>query len=275
MKSLRFVRMTLALATFVTANLFFFGLAQGAEILFKVQLLPAILALNVAAIAAVVLVTLLFGRVYCSVVCPMGVFQDIVIWIRRKIRPRSCFLTSGRESASPLHGLRWVSLGLTVVLVALGFVSLGALLDGYSLYGRIATQVFRPGYSLVHNLVAGLLADAGHPVLFREAVFVRGCCALAVAAVGLAGTVALAWWKGRLFCNALCPVGAALALLSKRPLVKLSIDAGACVGCGLCAKTCKCGAIDVKAKRIDNASCVRCCDCLGVCRKSAIGFKVT
>lgn len=268
MKSLRFVRMTLALAAFVTANLFFFGLAQGAAILFKVQLLPAILALNVAAIASVVLVTLLFGRVYCSVVCPMGVFQDIVIWIRRRV-------TKGRCPGAACRGLRWVSLGLTVVLVALGFVSLGALLDGYSLYGRIATQVFRPGYSLVHNLVAGLLADAGHPVLFREAVFVRGCCALAVAAVGLAGTVALAWWKGRLFCNALCPVGAALALLSKRPLVKLSIDAGACVGCGLCAKTCKCGAIDVKAKRIDNASCVRCCDCLGVCRKSAIGFKVT
>ena len=168
-----------------------------------------------------------------------------------------------------------MTVALTALLSAAGFVSLGALLDGYSLYGRIATQLLRPVWSFANNLLATALAQGGYPWLFREEIFVRGSCALVVAAVGLVGIVALAWWRGRWFCNALCPVGAALALLSKRPLVKLSIDAGACVGCGLCAKTCKCGAIDVKAKRIDNASCVRCCDCLGVCRKSAIGFKVT
>ena len=44
----------------------------------KVQLLPAILAVNAGVVAALVLLTLLFGRVYCSVICPLGVFQDVV-----------------------------------------------------------------------------------------------------------------------------------------------------------------------------------------------------
>ena len=44
----------------------------------KVQFLPALLAVNVGVVALLVLLTLLMGRVYCSVICPLGVFQDIV-----------------------------------------------------------------------------------------------------------------------------------------------------------------------------------------------------
>ena len=268
MKKLRILRVVLAFAAFVFANLFFFGVAAGGELFFKFQLLPAVLALNVVAIAAVVGMTLCCGRVYCSVVCPMGVFQDVVITLRRR------FTKKGRRHVvvAPRH--RWVFRGvtvaLTVVLSAAGFVSLGALLDGYSLYGRIATQLLRPVWSFANNLVAAALAQGGHPWLFREEIFVRGSLALVVASVGLAGMAALAWWRGRWFCNALCPVGAALAALSSRPLVGLAIRDGTCAQCGLCAAACPCGAIDVEAKTVDNASCVRCFDCLAVCRRGAI-----
>ena len=42
----------------------------------KLQFLPAVLAVNIAVIIGLVLLTLVFGRVYCSVICPLGVFQD-------------------------------------------------------------------------------------------------------------------------------------------------------------------------------------------------------
>lgn len=267
MKTLRTVRVVLAVLMFVAANLFFFGLAEWAAILFKAQLLPALLALNVAVVVAVLVVTFLFGRVYCSVVCPMGVFQDIVIWLSRRVRRN--VPSKKRTLPPPPKFLRHVSLALCAALVALGFVSLGALLDGYSLYGRIAAQIFRPACSVAHNLVAAVLADQGHPILFREEILMRGASATAVAVVGLVGVGLLAWWRGRLFCNSLCPVGAALALVSRRPLVRLAIDASRCVKCGLCAKACKCGAVDVEGRKIDDASCVRCLDCLAACRKDA------
>ena len=47
----------------------------------KVQFLPAILAVNVVVIIALIVLTLIFGRIYCSVICPLGVFQDVVAWI--------------------------------------------------------------------------------------------------------------------------------------------------------------------------------------------------
>lgn len=42
----------------------------------RIQFLPAVLALNVGAIIALVALTLLFGRVYCSVICPLSIMQD-------------------------------------------------------------------------------------------------------------------------------------------------------------------------------------------------------
>lgn len=42
----------------------------------KIQFLPALLALNVGVVLLLVVLTLLFGRVYCSVICPLGVFQQ-------------------------------------------------------------------------------------------------------------------------------------------------------------------------------------------------------
>ena len=270
MKGLRWFRVILAALTFVCANLFFFGMAEWASILFKMQLLPALLAFNVAAVIAVPAVTFIFGRIYCSVICPMGVFQDIVIWMSRRVRRN--VPPKKRTLPPPPKFLRHVSLGLCAALVALGFVSLGALLDGYSLYGRIAAQIFRPAYSVLHNLVAAFLAGHGHPVLFREVIFVRGACALAVAAAGLVGVALMAWWRGRLFCNALCPVGAVLSLAAHRPLVRIRIDSEKCVKCGLCAASCKCGAIDVSRKRIVDSACVRCFDCARACRKGAISL---
>ena len=50
----------------------------------KVQFLPAVLALNVVVIVALVLLTLVFGRVYCSVICPLGVMQDLISWLHGK-----------------------------------------------------------------------------------------------------------------------------------------------------------------------------------------------
>ena len=47
----------------------------------KVQFVPALLAVNVAVVVGLLLLTFILGRVYCSVICPLGVMQDIVSWI--------------------------------------------------------------------------------------------------------------------------------------------------------------------------------------------------
>ncbi len=267
-KSLKALRVLFAFAWFVALNLVFFGVLAGCGFLAKAQLLPALLGLNAVAIVAVVVATVLFGRVYCSVVCPMGVFQDVVIRVAK---------WCGRKHAGyqpPRNALRWGVFGAAAVAVAIGASSFAGLLDGYSLYGRFAAQLFKPVASWINNFVAWICVEAGHPYVFQEEVLVRGMCGLVVAALGLVFVVVLAWKVGRIFCNTLCPTGTLLAALAKKPLVRVKIDAATCVGCGLCARACKANCIDFKERRVDDARCVRCFNCLGACHKGALTYGV-
>lgn len=97
----------------------------------KIQFLPALLALNFGVVAALIVLTLLFGRVYCSVICPLGVMQDAVSWIAGK-------RTKNRFRYSPaLSWLRYGVLALFIAAAVAGIGSFVALLAPYSAYGRI------------------------------------------------------------------------------------------------------------------------------------------
>ena len=79
---LRKIRITLAIICWALITLLFLDFTGTLHTWFgwlaKIQFLPAVLALNVGIVVALVLLTLLFGRVYCSIICPLGVFQDVV-----------------------------------------------------------------------------------------------------------------------------------------------------------------------------------------------------
>ena len=270
----KYLRVAVAIACFLSVNAAFLAPVVAETLCLesvpdfswaaKMQFLPALLALNFAVVAAILAVTALFGRVYCSTVCPFGVLQDVAIRIRR--------LFTKKKRAADVPRTRWrvALVGAFAVLAALGFLSLAAQLDPYSIYGRFAANVLRPALQRLANLGAAW-SDAHEKYwLMGVEVAVPVVSALAAAVVSVAVVLALAVWKGRWFCNRLCPVGACLALASRRPLVKLGIDASKCVSCGMCERVCKAGAIDAKAKTLDNAQCVRCLDCIGACGKGAV-----
>lgn len=78
---LRKIRLTFAMICFVLITLLFLDFTGTLHGWFgwlaKIQFLPAVLALNVGVILFLVILTLVCGRIYCSVICPLGVFQDI------------------------------------------------------------------------------------------------------------------------------------------------------------------------------------------------------
>ena len=138
---LRKIRITLAVLCFVSVTLLFLDFTGTIHAWFgwlaKIQFLPAVLALNLGVVAALVLLTLLLGRVYCSVVCPLGVMQDVFGRLGRRRR-------KNRYSHSPaLSWLRYTVLSLFVVALAAGVGSVVALLDPYGAYGRIASNLSR------------------------------------------------------------------------------------------------------------------------------------
>ena len=267
---LRKVRIGLALLFFAAITLLFLDFTGVLHLylgwLAKVQLLPAVLSLNVAVVLFFVVVTLLVGRTYCSVVCPMGVMQDIFGWLGGRWKKNRFHYTKGCK------WLRWTMLALFVVLMVLGLNAIAILIAPYSAYGRIATNLFQPVYIWINNLCAYFAERAGSYAFYKTDVWVKSGVTLAVAAVTfvLIGFLSFRW--GRLWCNTVCPVGTVLGFLSKFALFRPVIDTDKCNGCKKCARNCKAMCIDPETHTIDMTRCVACMDCLENCHQKAITY---
>ena len=232
----------------------------------RVQLLPAILALNAAVVAALILLTLLFGRIYCSVVCPLGVMQDAISWTAGK-RRRYRFAHSPAKTV-----LRGIALALFLAALVGGVGSVATFVAPYSAYGRIVTHLFAPVWQWGNNLLAAAAERFDSYAFYRVEIWVRSGIVLATAAATLAIVGVLAWRNGRTWCNTICPVGTVLGALARFSLLKPRIDTSKCNGCKLCARNCKAACIDPETHTIDYSRCVVCMDCIDTCRHGAITY---
>lgn len=232
----------------------------------KIQFLPAVLSLNLAVIAGLIILTLVFGRIYCSVICPLGIMQDGFAWLGKKSK-------KNRYSYSPAKNiLRYTLLAIMVIAIVAGIGAVVALLAPYSAYGRIAQSLLAPVWQWGNNLLASWAEARESYAFYTVDVWVRGAVTLAVAAVTLIALGFLAWRNGRTYCNTICPVGTVLSFLSRFSLLKPVIDTTKCNGCGLCARNCKAACINSKEHTIDYSRCVTCFDCLDKCNKGAISY---
>ncbi len=267
---LRKIRIVAATICFALITLLFLDVTGTLHLWFgwlaKIQFLPAILALNVGIIALLVILTLLFGRIYCSVICPLGVFQDIISWFAGKQR-------KNRFHYSPaLSWLRYVVLIVFIATMAAGLASWAALIAPYSAYGRMASTLFAPLYQWGNNLLAYLAERADSYAFYSTEVWLKGISTITVAIITFIVLFILAWRNGRTYCNTVCPVGTVLGLLSRFSLFRPIIDTDKCNGCQSCARNCKASCIDAKNHTIDYSRCVTCMDCIEKCSQNAIHY---
>jgi ferredoxin len=235
----------------------------------KIQFLPAVLALNFGVVAALVILTLLFGRVYCSVICPLGVMQDIISWIHGKTKKKNRF----RFSYSPAKNiLRYAVLVLFIAGLALGAHSIAIIIAPYSAYGRIAGNLLAPLYQWANNFFAWIAERADSYAFYSTEVWLRSLPTFIIAAVTFVIIFILAWRNGRTWCNTICPVGTVLGFLSRFSFFAPAIDTDKCRNCGLCGKQCKAACINMKEHEIDLSRCVACMDCIDACKDGAIHY---
>ncbi len=271
---LRKIRIILAVVCILAVTLLFLDFTGTVHAWFgwmaKIQFLPAVLALNVGVILFLLVLTLLFGRVYCSVICPLGIFQDIVSWISGR-RKKKKF----RFSYSPaINWLRYGVLAVFVVALVAGIGSFVALLAPYSSYGRIVSSLLAPVYAWGNNLLAYFAERAESYAFYTTDVWLKSVSTLIIAIVTLVVLIVLAWRNGRTYCNTICPVGTVLGFLSRFSLLRPVIDTEKCNNCGLCSTKCKAACIDSKNHRIDYSRCVACMDCLDACKHDAIHYRM-
>lgn len=217
----------------------------------------------------VLVITYLYGRVYCSSICPLGTVQDIVSHIARQKMKKKKFIYS-----KEYFWLRYVILSLTILSIFSGQLLLINLLDPYSNFGRILSQLFNPAVNVINNFAAFTLEKLNiyylYPIEIKSGYFVAVLFPLFFLSV----VFYLSYKRGRLYCNTICPVGTLLGIFSKFTIFKLKIDKTTCEGCGNCSKVCKSECIALKSKTIDFSRCVACYNCLDVCPSDSIKYQL-
>ena len=269
------IRIALAALLFVGITLLLLDISGTLHVwlgwMAKIQFLPAVLALNLAVIVGLLLLTLLFGRVYCSVICPLGIWQDIVSNLSGRRKGKKA-----RFSASPER--KWLRYGVWVLFVAAllaGVQVFVALLAPYSAWGRIVQNLFQPLYLWGNNLLAWIAERAGSYAFYPREVWLRSLPTFLIALATLVTVTVLAWKNGRTWCNTLCPVGTTLGFFSRFALFRPVLDLDVCVRCHHCEKNCKASCIDIDAGTIDHSRCVVCFDCVDSCPLGGLKYRFT
>lgn len=245
---LRYGRITVSLIVWCILTIgFVFPTLTMAGLVAGISRLEIVLSVGMSVSIFVVwlIVTLVFGRVYCSTLCPMGTLQDISARTLR-LTPRQAYKRRYRY-CPPRNILRYSILVLMALLLMAGSVVLTSVLNPTLAYERICSDLFS--------------------ALGRTSLIATG-----VAAALLLITVAAGAVTGRTLCNTLCPVGTMLGLISRYSIFQIDIDTDKCIQCGRCADVCKAHCIDLTDHVADGSRCVCCFNCINVCPNDAIHY---
>ena len=275
MNSLKCARVVLACLVFIPSVLFFIDVFHLIPLkwnaILHIQFVPALLSGLWGVLIFIFALTLLFGRIYCSVICPAGVLQDFFsrLTAGKKKRKQKRVL----KYAKPKNWLRYSILILTIGSFVLGSGALVVLLDPYSNMGRVLANLVRPALIPLNAFVVNKTFAMGNYSILPVTASGMSVVAIVVSSIFLITIATMSLLRGRLYGNTICPVGTFLGLISRFSLFRVVIDDSACTHCGVCARSCKSQCIDSKQSEIDYSRCVTCFNCLTSCTQDAVSYQ--
>lgn len=247
-RALRYGRIAISLIVWILLTIgFIFPLAALTGIAGCVHRMEIVLVMCMSMSVFVVwlLATLVFGRVYCSTMCPIGTLQDIAARSAR-LTPKSRARRYYRY-APPRNALRYGILAVMLLLLMAGVTAVTSILNPALTYDRIC-----------HDLLQSPLSWTIPASIISTALLI---IILAAGAI-----------TGRTLCNTVCPVGTMLGLISRFSIFQIDIDTDLCIQCRRCADVCKGHCIDLTDHVVDGSRCVCCFDCINVCPNKAIRY---
>lgn len=224
----------------------------------KLQLFNSIRRLPAAALL-IMLTTFLFGRVYCSTLCPLATVQDACMDRKRKFSYRKLGVLR-----------RYLVPAISLIALFAGLPALASIVDPYSMSGRIVSSV--------NELIVLPLIDLTGLVLRNFSIYITTYpiqfrwVTISISIVSMALVFIFSRIGGRLYCNTLCPVGGLLSIPARWSIFAHRINVENCTSCGACEQVCKAEAIDVSSKFIDTSKCVSCFNCSTVCKFDALKY---
>jgi len=183
---------------------------------------------------AFLLMSLVLKKAFCSWLCPVGTFSEVLWKLGRKLFRRNFRLPGWLDL--PLRGLKYLLLGFFLFII--GSMSAEALGD-----------FMQAPYALV--------ADVKMLNFFR---YMGLTAALVIGAMVLLSFLIQNFW-----CRYLCPYGALMGLASLLSPLKIRRDAEACIDCGKCTQACPSHLPVDQLVQIRSAECTACMACVAAC----------
>lgn len=247
-RKLRILRITVAVIVTAAVTTFLatssVAVAQTLGWSMKLQIVPLMLAGATIQVLLLLGLTIIFGRIYCSALCPLGVMQDIFFRARR-LPPLKKKLSALRFAPAQ-NTLRLGILAAFIILILTGANAIALIIEPTAIYTHIVRM-----FTQTETLTIPAAAITATVIIFFAMISVR---------------------RGRIWCNTICPVGTALGLIAARSHLRISINPDLCTACGKCQDVCKAQCIDLTQLTVDNSRCVCCFDCLAVCPGGAVRY---
>ena len=190
---------------------------------------------------AIVLVSLVFSKSFCSWLCPIGYISELIgdfgERLLKKIFKRNIKTVLPKWLDYPLRSIKYLLLGFLFfsVFFLMTTVAVKAFLD--SPYNQAAD--LKMFYFFADISQTALIVIA---VLFILSIFIRN-----------------------LWCRFLCPYGALLGLISFLSPHKIKRNPVSCIDCGLCAKACPSNIKVDKVITVWSDECSTCMNCVDAC----------
>lgn len=277
MKALRPLRIAISFAVTFSLILIFTDFyriipARFSGALLFPQFIPSLLSFSVKASIAgtgfiiVILLTFISGRIYCSFICPLGFSQDIFIRAGNRIRREHT-----KEYSEPHYIIFYSLLSVSILSFAISGTILILWIDPFSIFGRFITYAASYPLIEINNSLASLLIKKN--IFSVHTIDVRPSGAGIIFSLSIFSIIMLlSMFKGRLYCNTICPAGAVLSILSRISIFRIRINKESCIRCGKCENLCKSSCIDSRNGHVDTARCVTCFNCISRCPNGSISL---
>ena len=219
----------------------------------KIQVFPTAMWLSITMFVFWEVVALIFGRVYCSSVCPLGTWLDGVARAGRRARG-----SKGVYRYSEAFDLRSFFCLVFLTCAAAGISIIPVIVEPYSMYSRWVVELFKPVWGAINNTLAYFGAVTGWWDVYYVGHVRASLFAVVLALATMIAVSIPSWFYGRTYCNTVCPVGTLLGFVSARSLFHIDIDTDSCTNCRRCEYVCKSSCINLNDHVVDGSRCVNC-----------------
>lgn len=177
----------------------------------------------------VALATLITGRVFCGWICPLGALNKFVSAGSRKIGIKQIKLPPYLDKY-----MRYLKYAILLLILSTTWK-----------FGTLTFRDYDPWAAWMHLTAGWSELSNGMLILF--------------------GLLFVGLFVERFWCRYLCPLGAALALISRFSLIKVFREESACINCGKCTSACPVGLTPDKDILQNDGECIACGKCFSAC----------